>query len=143
MRKQENHLIFKLKFFNIKRLKSQIMKEDCIFCKIVDGEAKQGKFIYENKNFFSMPDYKPLTPGHALVISKKHFETILDLPSTIGQELLDCIKHTALKVMEKEKAEGFHVHNNNFSAAKQVVKHVHFHVLPRKNKDELDGKFIF
>jgi histidine triad (HIT) family protein len=115
-------------------------KKDCIFCKIAQGEAKQGKFIHENDNFFSIPDASPVAKGHSLVISKKHFETVLDLPSTIWPELSDCIKNTALKIMEKEKAEGFHVNNNNFPAAKQIVKHVHFHIIPRKKNDGLDGK---
>jgi histidine triad (HIT) family protein len=113
------------------------MMEDCVFCKIAKGDIKQGKFIYENANFFSMPDIKPVAPGHSLVISKRHFGTILDMPPTSGAELLDCIKNTALKIMEKEKADGFHVFSNNFDAAGQVVKHVHFHIIPRKKNDGL------
>jgi len=116
---------------------------DCVFCKIANGEIKQSKFIYENDNFFSMQDINPITAGHSLVISKKHFTTTLDLPSTLGTELLDCIKQTALKIMETEKAEGFHVISNNFLAAKQAVEHVHFHIVPRKKNDELDGKLIY
>lgn len=118
------------------------MKEECVFCKIANGEIKREK-IYENQNFFSVPDKNPTTKGHSLVISKRHFETVLDLPTTLGVELIDCIKNTALKIMEKEKAQGFHVINNNFGAAKQLVRHVHFHIVPRKDKDELDGKLVY
>ena len=109
--------------------------EDCIFCKIAKGEISTEDFIYENDNFFSVLDVNPEIEGHALVISKKHFETILDMPDSLGSELLDCIKKTAIKLMEKYNAEGFNVTNNNFEVAGQVVKHVHFHVLPRKNGD--------
>ncbi len=119
------------------------MKDECVFCKISRGEIKQSKFIYENDNFFSMPDRNPVIKGHSLIIPKKHFETTLDLPSTLGPELLDCIKNTALKIMEKEKAQGFHIINNNFAVAKQVVKHAHFHIVPRKNNDKLDGKIMY
>ena len=118
-------------------------KKDCIFCKIAMGEVENGKVIYENDNFFSVPDAFPVTSGHSLVISKKHFETVLDLPSTIGPELLDCIKNTALKIIDREKAEGFHVTNNNFEAGKQIVKHVHFHIVPRKKNDKIDGKLMY
>jgi histidine triad (HIT) family protein len=110
------------------------MVKDCVFCKISNGEIPTKK-IYENDNFFSIPDAHPKTKGHALVISKKHFENSLELPNTLGQELLDCIKKTSLKVMEETKAEGFNIVNNNFEAAGQVVKHVHFHILPRKKLD--------
>ena len=114
---------------------------NCTFCKIARGEIKVGR-IYENPGFFSMPDKNPQTKGHSIVISKKHFVTSLDLPSTLGPELIDCIKNTALQIMKNEKAEGFHIINNNFSAANQLVKHVHFHIIPRKNKDGLNGKLV-
>lgn len=121
--------------------------EDCIFCKIARQKAeplasssKRGQTkgeipvrrIYENDNFFSIPDANQQIEGHCLVISKKHFATTLDLPSTLGAELLDCIKKTAMKVLGEEKAEGFNVVQNNFECAGQLVKHVHFHILPRQ-----------
>jgi len=105
--------------------------EDCVFCKIAKGEIPCDK-IYENDNFFSIPDANQKVEGHSLIISKKHFENVLDLPSSLGMELIDCIKKTALKVLEKEKAEGFNLVQNNFEVAGQLVKHVHFHILPRK-----------
>lgn len=105
--------------------------KDCIFCKIANGEIPSEK-IYENDNFFSIPDKDQKIEGHSLVISKKHFETTLSLPSTMGAELLDCIKNTAMKIMKEEKAEGFNLVQNNFKVAGQVVEHIHFHILPRK-----------
>lgn len=111
--------------------------ESCIFCKIAKGEIPVEK-IYENNSFFSIPDKNPRTEGHSLVISKKHFKTILDLPTTLTPELLDCIKNTAMILMQKNKSDGFNVINNNFEAAGQVVKHVHFHIVPRKKDDGLE-----
>lgn len=112
------------------------MTEDCIFCKISKGEIP-AKRIYENDNFFSIPDANQKIEGHSLVISKKHFENILDLPSSLGLELLDCIKKTAMKLIEEHKAEGFNVVQNNFEVAGQIVKHVHFHILPRKKEGKV------
>ncbi|GAI81826.1 unnamed protein product [marine sediment metagenome] len=111
------------------------MTDDCVFCKIIRKEIKTDKIIYENDNFLSIPDANPKVNGHSLVISKKHFETILDMPNSLGPELLDCIKKTAFKLMEEYGAEGFNVINNNFEVAGQVVKHVHFHLIPRKKND--------
>ncbi len=110
--------------------------EECIFCKIAKKEVPS-KVIYENDNFFSIPDANQVTEGHSLVISKKHFDTTLDLPSSIGTELLDCIKKTALKLMKETKTDGFNVINNNFESAGQLVKHVHYHILPRKKGDKV------
>lgn len=108
--------------------------EECIFCKIAtNGNSEE--VIYENDNFFSIPDANPKLKGHSLVISKKHFENVLDLPPSTGQELLDCIKNTAVKILKKLNAEGFNVVNNNFPAAGQIINHVHFHILPRNKND--------
>jgi len=111
--------------------------ENCIFCKIANKEIPVEKIIYENDNFFSIPDANPITKGHTLIISKKHFETILDMPNSLSPELLDCIKKTALQIVKETDSEGFNVLANTFEVAGQVVKHVHFHIIPRKKDDGL------
>ena len=108
--------------------------ENCIFCKIAKGEISAEK-ICESENFFSILDRNPKVEGHALVISKKHFDNILELPNILASELLNCIKETAMVLMKKYKAEGFNIINNNFESAGQIIKHVHFHILPRKKND--------
>lgn len=110
------------------------MESDCIFCKIASENVPVEK-IYENEDFFSILDANPVTKGHSLVISKKHFTTTLDLPVEVGEKLLDCIKNTANIIMKKEKSNGFNVVNNNFEVAGQVVKHVHYHIIPRHQDD--------
>lgn len=113
------------------------MGNDCIFCKIVKGEIPLEKVICDNDNFLSIPDTNPITEGHSIIISKKHFSTILDMPNTAGDELLSCIKDTAIKIMGEKNADGFNIINNNFEAAGQLVNHVHFHIIPRKKGDGL------
>ena len=109
--------------------------DNCVFCKIANENSE--KKIYENGNFFSISDKNPIIEGHSLVIPKKHFETVLDLPNSLGPELLDCIKNTSLKLIKEKKADGFNVINNTFKAAGQLVNHVHFHIIPRKENDGL------
>ena len=108
---------------------------DCIFCKFVKEEIKVER-IYENDSFFSILDANPKVEGHSIVISKKHFMNTLDVPDSLGQELLDCIKKSTIILMKKYKAEGFNIVNNNFAAAGQAVNHVHYHILPRKKGDK-------
>ncbi len=100
------------------------------------GEIPAEK-IDENRNFFSILDTNQRIKGHSLVISKKHFENILDMPTSLGGELLDCIKNTSLKLIKKYNANGFNIINNNFESAGQIVKHLHFHILPRREEDGL------
>ncbi len=109
---------------------------NCIFCKIANGKEN---FIYEDDNFFSIFDINPEVEGHVLVISKKHFETIFDLPVTLGSELLDCIKKTSFELTKKFQAEGFNVVSNVEQVAGQVIPHFHVHILPRKKND---GRFL-
>ena len=108
--------------------------DNCIFCKIVKGDISSEK-IFENDNFFSINDVNPVVKGHTLVISKNHFESILDMPDSLGSELLECVKKTAMKVMGEQKAEGFNLVANTFEVAGQVVKHFHIHIIPRKKDD--------
>lgn len=110
------------------------MAEDCIFCKMSKNEIKTEK-IYENDNFFSIFDINPKVEGHALVICKKHFKNVLEMPNTLATEMLDAIKNTSMKLINEKKADGFNIVFNTFEAAGQVVGHVHAHILPRKQGD--------
>jgi len=107
---------------------------ECIFCKMSLGEIPVDK-IYENDNFFSIKDMNQKIPGHSLVISKKHFEHSLDLPSSLGIDFFDAVKNTSRGLMEEYSAGGFNVVGNNFGASGQEVMHFHFHILPRKKGD--------
>jgi len=111
--------------------------EECVFCKMSNGEIPTEK-ISENRNFFSVLDINQKIEGHALVISKKHFKNVLEMPSSLGNELLDCIKSTSEKLTEKYHSSGFNLINNNSESAGQVIHHIHFHILPRKEKDGLN-----
>lgn len=114
--------------------------ENCIFCKIVKGEIPAEK-IYEDDDFFVINDINPVSEGHCLIISKEHIETIFDLPSEYGRELIEIIKLQGKRLMDEEKADGIKLVNNNYESAGQVVKHFHLHVIPEK-KDVKRGKYV-
>ena len=123
-----------------KLLISLLFMEDCIFCKIVKGEIPSEK-IYENDNFFCILDISPIAEGHTLIIPKKHFETILDIPDNLGPELLEAIKKISLDLIKEGKAEGFNIIQSNKEVAQQEVPHAHFHIIPRKKDDRRNWKF--
>lgn len=108
--------------------------EDCIFCQIAKGEIESEK-LAESENFFAIKDINPKTKGHSLVISKKHYKTLLDMPSSLFGEFLEVAKKLAIKLLDEEKAEGFNLVINNYEVAGQLVPHVHLHILPRKKDD--------
>jgi histidine triad (HIT) family protein len=117
------------------------MEKDCIFCKLAMKENSEN-FIYENSSFFSIYDIKPELEGHALIISKKHFSNILDLPDSIGADLIDSIKKTTFILEKKFNCEGFNIVNNLNEVAGMIIPHFHIHILPRKKSDNLILKFI-
>lgn len=108
--------------------------ENCIFCKIAKGEIKSEK-IAESNNFFAVNDINPVAKGHCLVIPKKHFGTLLDIPNNLGEELLQFTKKVAGGLMDKKLGDGFNVIMNNLEVAGQLVMHAHIHIIPRKEKD--------
>ena len=110
--------------------------KDCIFCKIVNGEIPTKK-TYEDNNFIAFLDIKPKADGHTIIISKNHFRNLLDMPTTLGNEMLEAIKKVSLDLIKQKKGTGFNLIVNNESAAGQVIFHTHIHIIPRKKDDGL------
>ena len=111
-----------------------MQSDNCIFCKIAKGEIKTEK-IKESNNFIAILDTHPKTPGHTLIIPKKHFVTLLDIPNNLSEELLTFTKQVASKILDNKKGDGFNILMNNLQCAGQVVMHAHMHIIPRKEGD--------
>jgi len=108
--------------------------ENCVFCKIIRGEIKS-EILKQSANFIAIKDINPVSEGHALIVPKAHYTTLLDLPEELGAELMKFAKEIASELMETKKGSGFNVIMNNFPAAGQFVMHAHLHVIPRKEGD--------
>src|SRR3989344_9340298 len=79
------------KFYKQDMFLSFMVDNNCIFCKIASGEIPSTK-VYEDKNFIGILDANPRTEGHTLIIPKQHFKNFLDLPASLGNEMLEAIK---------------------------------------------------
>jgi len=110
------------------------MGENCIFCKIISNEIPSQK-IFEDETTFAFLDINPVSKGHALVISKKHYETLVDVPEEELKQLIISVKKVAQAIIKATKSFGFNVLQNNGKVAGQLVNHVHFHVIPRFEND--------
>jgi len=111
-----------------------IEDSDCIFCKIVNGSAPSNK-VYEDDNFVAFLDINHKVDNHVILIPKKHFRAIMDVPNTLGNEMLAAVKEISMNLIKEGKAEGFNFIVNNEKVAGQIVDHVHIHILPRKTGD--------
>lgn len=107
---------------------------NCIFCKIVDKKIP-AEIVYENEDILVMADIKPVNLGHVLVLSKKHFVNIYDIPNELLSKLIIQAKATSEIIKKALGDDGVNVHMNNELPAGQVVFHAHIHVIPRFEGD--------
>jgi histidine triad (HIT) family protein len=107
---------------------------DCKFCRIDPVVV-----VHETADCLVFLDYRPVFPGHSLVIPKQHYETLADLPLELLPPLFGEVQRVARAVESALGAEGSFVAVNN--RVSQSVPHLHVHVVPRRRKDGLKGFF--
>ena len=110
----------------------------CAFCKVIHGEVQSHR-VFEDAVSLAFLDHRPLFPGHCLLVPKTHYETLVDLPTTLVPPLFITAKLLARAVEEGLGAEGSFVAINN--RVSQSVPHLHIHIVPRRRKDGLRGFF--
>ena len=109
---------------------------NCIFCKIVAGRIPCWK-LFEDERVLAFLDIGPLSEGHCLVIPKSHAVTIDQMS---GQEVAACTRllpKLSAAVREATGVEGWNILQNNGKISGQAVDHVHFHIIPRRENDNL------
>jgi histidine triad (HIT) family protein len=109
-------------------------KTDCIFCGIAAGRIPSIK-VYENSHVLAFLDIGPISDGHTLVIPRAHFDRLDQCPAELLAEMAKVLGMLGGPVAKAVGADGYNVLCNNGAAAGQVVEHVHFHIIPRKNGD--------
>ena len=109
-------------------------KDDCIFCKIANGEIPS-KTLYEDERFRVILDLGPAARGHALVIPREHASDLYELPEETASQVLVLAKKIAVRMADKLDCDGLKLIQNNGEAAGQTVPHFHLHMIPRYLKD--------
>lgn len=108
----------------------------CVFCGIADGSIPGFK-VLDEQAVVAFLDINPLAEGHLLVIPRRHYERLDEMPGDELARLADQLPRLARAVVEATAAEGYNVLQNNGSCAGQAVGHVHFHIIPRVEADGL------
>lgn len=111
------------------------MREKDVFCKIVDGEIPCYK-LYEDEDVLAFLDISQVTKGHALVISKKHYDNFLSTPQEIMHKVMDVAQRIGQVDIKMLGAKGVNILSNCYKEAGQTVMHFHVHVIPRYNEGE-------
>lgn len=104
----------------------------CIFCKIINGEIPCSK-VYEDDKVLAFNDINPVAPHHILVIPKKHYESIIDIPEK-EMKIIAHIHNVINRIASEINFDktGFRIINNCGEDGGQEVKHVHYHILAGK-----------
>ncbi len=111
-------------------------KQDCLFCKIVDGEVPSTK-VYEDERVYAFEDVNPMMPVHTLIVPKNHYDNIA---AGISPEDMNAIMQAVGTVAKLKGIDesGFRTIVNTNDDACQTVHHVHVHVLGGAKMNEGD-----
>ncbi len=112
---------------------------DCLFCKIVNKEIDSLK-VFENDSVYAFYDINPVSKYHTLVIPKKHYENLYDIPEKELAEIIKVVKKLVLRYRDKFGIKNVQIFNNSGKEAQQEIPHFHFHIVPRKAGDGQDIK---
>lgn len=116
--------------------------DNCIFCKIINGEIPCYK-VYEDADVLAFLDISQTTKGHTLVVPKEHFDNILYCPNDILTKVMSVAQKIAQAEVLTLGAKGVNILINTNEAAGQTVMHFHVHVIPRySSEDKLRLEFM-
>ena len=105
--------------------------EDCIFCKIINGEILSYT-VYEDDVVKAFLDISQNTPGHTLVAPKKHVQDIFEYDSDLAAAVFSRLPKFARAIRDSNPdIKGMNILNNNGAVAYQSVFHSHIHLIPR------------
>ena len=112
----------------------------CIFCKIINGEIPAFK-IYEDEYVLCFLDISQASEGHTLIVPKKHFENLFDVDQETLNHMAQAVKIVTNLLKEKLGVTDVNLLNNSGTNAGQTVMHLHFHIIPRKEGDNINFSF--
>ncbi len=104
------------------------MKNNCIFC-------NQEELILENELAWARYDKYPVSPGHLLIITKRHVADFFDT-TTEERRALNNLLEEAKKMLDRTNSpDGYNIGVNCGEAAGQTIMHLHIHLIPRYQGD--------
>ncbi len=105
------------------------MSSDCIFCKILNGEAGT-EFLHEDDNCVIFRDIHPKANTHLLIVPRRHIPSIIDVTDN-DKELISDLILNAKKIAEKLKLNGYNLQINVGKDGGQEIFHLHIHLMSK------------
>ena len=112
------------------------MADHCIFCEIINRSAP-ASIVFEDERTLAFVDLRQANPGHVLVIPKAHINDVRDLDKETGSALMQSVSQITRAVGHAFPNNGISLWHSIGEAAFQEVPHMHIHIHPRLNNDNL------
>jgi histidine triad (HIT) family protein len=107
----------------------------CVFCQIIRKDAP-ASIVYEDEYVAAFLSNRPVNEGHSLVVPKRHYDNIFEIPEDEAAYLFKVAKRVAEAVKEATGTEAIRIVQNNGKDAAQVIFHLHVHVIPMKPQNQ-------
>lgn len=104
--------------------------EPCWACRVMAGEAV-GCVVAETERVSVLINPFSLSPGHALIVPRRHIENLYELPDEFAGPILSTAAEVARAAKRAFEADGVTLRQNNEAASDQHLFHFHLHVIPR------------
>lgn len=108
---------------------------DCPFCNLDNS-----RIIQSNTHAITIYDGYPISPGHCLVIPKRHIASFFEATREEQTTILDLLAEMREILKKDYDPDGFNIGINDGSAAGQTVMHLHIHLIPRYAGDMPDPR---
>ncbi len=109
--------------------------KSCVFCNLPPG-----RLIDQTTTAFTIRDNFPVSPGHTLVIPKRHTASFFDLLDQERQDILTLLDRAKLAIEKEFQPQGYNIGINDGPVAGQTVLHLHVHLIPRYAGDVPDPR---
>ena len=90
--------------------------------------------IYDDDDCLAILDKYPIDNGHSLIITRQRYEKITDMSIDDVSKLFSKVPKIINAIIKATGADAFSIAQNNGKSAKQIIPHVHIHLIPRYNK---------
>ena len=107
----------------------------CLFCHLPDS-----RIIASSSLALVIRDAYPISPGHTLIIPKRHIGSFFEATNEEREELFSLLDQARQKLIEEFKADAFNIGINDGAAAGQTIAHLHIHLIPRFTNDQIDPR---
>ncbi len=111
------------------------MSPPCPFCSL-----PADRFVLESEHAVAIRDGFPVSPGHTLIIPRRHVASFFDVTDAERADLMSLLVAARDDLERQSRPAGYNIGINDGVAAGQTVPHVHMHLIPRYEGDREDPR---